>query len=420
MLFNFEGSSLSGDSRPTLRQNLTNSDIAEYVTYPKDDSTRVEPGGSLGGPIVANRLWFFGAYIPALTDNERSVDAGSSVNPNATVASVKQKLQVQYFTGNVSTQLSDKLRGRVAYNNSWSQTKGLLPALNGSDVPDVNYGKTSSFPNYTVSGNLDWTASPRLFFGVKGGYYMSDQHDTDVTEQVRYIWTTTSNVGLLDVPASLQHGTNFGSIPSNNKVTRDQRTRASFQADGTFYGNLAGNHQVKFGVQADRLGNDVLSGESRNLVTIRWDAPLSTGVPVTRGTYGYYEVRSNAVHPEQGFITEGNIHTNNIGLFIQDAWTIGSRLTVNAGIRTEREEVPTYSNGADIPKFGIKFGFGDKFAPRVGAAYDISGDGRTKAFASWGVFYDIFKLELPRGSFGGDKWLSSTTTRWIRSTGPTS
>ena len=150
----------------------------------------------------------------------------------------------------------------------------------------------------------------------------------------------------------------------------------------------------------------MLSGESRNLVTIRWNTGLSTGVPVTRGTYGYYEVRSNAVHPEQGFITEGNIHTNNIGLFIQDAWTIGSRLTVNAGIRTEREEVPTYSTGTDIPEFGIKFGFGDKFAPRVGAAYDITGDGRTKVFASWGVFYDIFKLELPRGSFGGDKWLS--------------
>ena len=26
-------------------------------------------------------------------------------------------------------------------------------------------------------------------------------------------------------------------------------------------------------------------------------------------------------------------------------------------------------------------------------------------FASWGIFYDIFKLELPRGSFGGEKWI---------------
>ena len=61
---------------------------------------------------------------------------------------------------------------------------------------------------------------------------------------------------------------------------------------------------------------------------------------------------------------------------------------------------------ADIPEFGIEFGFNDKLAPRVGFAYDIKGDGRWKAFGSWGVFYDIFKLQLPRGSFGGQKWLS--------------
>ena len=52
----------------------------------------------------------------------------------------------------------------------------------------------------------------------------------------------------------------------------------------------------------------------------------------------------------------------------------------------------------------LDFSFGDKFAPRVGFAYDIKGDGRTKVFGNWGIFYDIFKLELPRGSFGGDKW----------------
>ena len=43
-LYNFEGSSLEGARRPTLRQNLTNSDVAEYVDYPKDDRTRSEPG----------------------------------------------------------------------------------------------------------------------------------------------------------------------------------------------------------------------------------------------------------------------------------------------------------------------------------------------------------------------------------------
>ena len=58
-----------------------------------------------------------------------------------------------------------------------------------------------------------------------------------------------------------------------------------------------------------------------------------------------------------------------------------------------------------MPPYGVEFNFGDKLAPRVGFAYDIKGDGTWKAFGSWGIFYDIFKLELPRGSFGGDKWL---------------
>ena len=67
----------------------------------------------------------------------------------------------------------------------------------------------------------------------------------------------------------------------------------------------------KFGIQADQIGNNVLSGESRNLVTIRWNTPLATGVPVQRGTYGYYEVRSNGVAPKQGLITEGDVSTTN-------------------------------------------------------------------------------------------------------------
>ena len=380
---------------PTLRLNLQDATKAEYVTYQEDTSNRIEPGFALGGPIAANRAWFYGAYQPSLTTTERTV----------TNNTVTRKDQVQYVTANVTSQMSDKIRTRLAYNNSWQKRDGLLPALNGTDPAGTNYSKTSIFPNYSLSGNLDWVVTPKLLFGVRGGYYMADWHDSKVTEEVRYIWTTTSNVNFLDVPASLQHGTNFSSIPSNQKVIRDQQTRAYFQADSTMYATFAGDHQLKFGIQADRVGNDVLSGESRNLVTIRWNAALSTGSPLQRGPYGYYSVRSNAVDKTQGFITEGNIHTTNIGLFIQDAWTIGNRLTVNAGLRTERERVPTYTVGEDIPEFGLEFNFADKLAPRVGFAYDMKGDGRTKLFGSWGVFYDIFKLELPRGSFGGDKWL---------------
>jgi hypothetical protein len=407
-LFNWESSRLRGESRPTLR-SVPGSSAAvtpvEYVTYPKDESDRIEPGFALGGPIFKNRAWFFGAYQPALTENRRVVNPTTAQNTAANTFDVTQKLQVQYATGNLTSQLSDNVRGRLAFNNSWSETKGLLPSLSGTDAATTDYSKGTKFPNYSVSGNIDWTASQKLFFGLRGGYYMSDVHDYNVPTVPRIIFSTGNNLNFPEVPANLQRSSGFQNIPSNNLTTRDQQTRAYFQGDGTWYAKGGGDHQIKFGVQADRLGNNVLSGESNNLVRLRWNTQLVSSDPTSRGTYGYYQVRSNGVNSKQGFITEGNIHMNVIGLFIQDAWTVNNRLTVNVGLRTEQEKVPTYTSGPDIPKFGVEFNFADKIAPRLGFAYDVNGDGRWKAFGSWGVFYDIFKLELPRGSFGGDKWL---------------
>ncbi len=394
-LFNFQGSSTEGRRRPTLRQNLTNSDVAEYITYPDDDEKRLEPGFAIGGPLKRDSVWFFGAYLPAMTTTDRTVN-GNTVTQDETI---------QNITANLTAQPASAVRARLAFNSANRDLKGLLPALNGTDPAATNYSKSSEFPNYSTSGNLDWVASSKLLFSVRGGYRSSDQHDSNVTEEPLFIFSGSNNINFLDTPANLQHGTSFTSIPTNQKVTRDQQTRLYFQADSTLYARAAGEHQVKFGMQADRIGNNVLRGESRNRVTIRWNGALSTGVPATRGTYGYYSVRSNAVSPKQGLITEGDIHSTTLGFFVQDAWTINNKLTINAGVRTERERVPTFSVGDDIPEFGLEFGFGQKLAPRLGFAYDVKGDGRWKVGGSWGVFYDIFKLELPRGSFGGDKWL---------------
>lgn len=395
-LFNFQGSATEGGRRPTLRQALADASKAEYITYPDDEETRMEPGFSFGGPIKKDRLWFYAGYLPAMTTTDRTVNG----------VTVTQEETTQNLLANVSAQPANSIRARLAFNSSSRELKGLLPALNGTDPVGTNYGKSSKFPNFSASGNMDWVASPNLLFGIRGGYASSDQHDDNVTEQPRFVFSQSNNIGFLDTPANLQHGTGFTSIPNNTKVTRDKQSRLYFQADSTIYARAGGEHQLKFGVQADRYGNDVLSGESRNLVTIRWNLPLSTGVPLTRGPYGYYEVRSNAIAPKQGRLTEGDVSSTMIGLFVQDAWTINNKLTVNVGVRTERERVPSYLVADDVPEFGLEFPFMDKLAPRAGFAYDVKGDGNWKVAGSWGIFYDTFKLELPRGSFGGDKWLS--------------
>ena len=73
VLVNLEGDSLEGGRRRTLRRMPTDSSRAEYVTYPEDTYTRVEPGVAIGGPIKRDRAWLFAAYQPALTHMKRTV-----------------------------------------------------------------------------------------------------------------------------------------------------------------------------------------------------------------------------------------------------------------------------------------------------------------------------------------------------------
>lgn len=387
--------------RPTLRLNPSTNQV-EYFQYPEDKGSRLEPGFAVGGPLAKSKAWFYVAYQPTMMTWDRTVTLLSGPTVSNT-----QKDTRHFLTANQTAQMGN-LRTRLAFNNSFRKRDGLLPSLDGTDVVDTPYGIIRKYPNYAVSGTADYVAGTNLFIGMRGGYYFSDINDANFPTAPRYNFTPLGNVGLVGtngvaVPASLQRGANFSSVPAgaSTSYTRDQQKRLNFQADATWYKKAAGQHQIKGGVQFDNIGNNVLQGETANFVRIRWNQALSGA----RGAFGYYQVRSNGVDPKRGLITEGDISTTNIGLFLQDSWSLNEKLTVNVGVRTERERVPPYLTGSDVPSYPINFTFGQKLAPRLGFAYDITGDGSKKVFGSWGVFYDIFKLELPRGSFGGDKWL---------------
>ena len=201
----------------------------------------------------------------------------------------------------------------------------------------------------------------------------------------------------------------------SNDVSRvDRLSRVNAQADATYFGTLAGQHTLKAGVQVDRRSNDVDKGGSANRINLFWNAAIGG----QRGRYGYYRVWSNPIDPKRGQLTLGEVSDTTVGVFVQDAWTVSNRLTVNAGLRTENETVPFYSSVGVSGVEPIHFSFGDKLAPRVGAAWDVAGDGRWKVHGSWGVFYDIFKLSMPQAAFGGLRFtIYSSSSR--RTTGRT-
>src|SRR5258708_6123874 len=211
-------------------------------------------------------------------------------------------------------------------------------------------------------------------------------------------------MGMGGVPESLEDGTGYTNVPSISASKFNILQRKYLQADATWYGYAAGDHQLKGGFQADLRGNNIVSGDLEQTLSRNWGSQYSSTAP--QGTYGYYQVRRTGARPSQGFLTEGKLKSTVLGLFVQDAWAMSSKLPVNHGIRTENEKVPAYTSANNLyGAYPIKFGFKDKLAPRAGFAYDVKGDGRWKVYGSWGIFYDIFKLELGQESFGGAKWI---------------
>jgi hypothetical protein len=184
----------------------------------------------------------------------------------------------------------------------------------------------------------------------------------------------------------------------------------SLNLDLTYYLNLAGEHAWKAGFQYVRLHEDVDSSPMSPMVTVFWGVPyyMPDGT-VVQGQYGHYEIQNDFKSP---FGSSFNVASNNWAIYIQDSWTIGQRLTLNFGLRTESEYIPSLAT--DDPQYAdykpIQFGFDQKLAPRVGLVYDVFGDSSLKLFGSFGVYYDVMKMYMAEGSYGGFKWWTSYYT----------
>jgi hypothetical protein len=134
----------------------------------------------------------------------------------------------------------------------------------------------------------------------------------------------------------------------------------------------------------------------------RWYWGLDYISPVGETTptmYGY-------LHARQPFGSIADIHSDRYAIFLQDSWTINNKFTLNIGVRAERENIPSFSDLPEYSESPINFAFGDKIAPCIGFAWDIFGDNSTKVFGSYGLYYDVMKLEMANGSYGGFKWIS--------------
>ena len=87
--------------------------------------------------------------------------------------------------------------------------------------------------------------------------------------------------------------------------------------------------------------------------------------------------------------------TLNSSFYAQDGWRLASNLTINAGIRWERQQVKDRFGEANID-------IDDAWAPRLGVVWDPARNGRSKIFGSYGRFFESIPLDINIRSFGGE------------------
>jgi hypothetical protein len=395
----------------------------EYYIPKKDDRHIIEPGFELGGPIMRDRLWLFMGYVPTFDEIHRKT----------TFTSGAQVLTNSFTQHNAYSRLDyrpiSSLNTFASWNYAYSKTKGLLGNPD-SAIGQLNTGRTTNpatlgrnigtvNPLSVYNFGADWTPTSKLVVSGRFGYFFNNNEDRGRPTGIRYVYQSTVNSTTTDLrgnpfPAFAINNSGFANISSNLQTLFDAYKRYNWNADASYFvGKFFGSHTFKGGYAWQRQSNDVLRTFNTAAVNLNWNSPytpvtsttacdqvkaqnVANGLPnVCSGLYGTFTVGTNVVNT-------GGDKTYSQATYLQDAWTVGTTgLTLNLGVRFDEERLPPY----DPKRFpSVKFGWGEKIAPRIGGAYDLLHNGKVKVYASYGKFFDIMKMGLVRGSFGSDYW----------------
>lgn len=170
--------------------------------------------------------------------------------------------------------------------------------------------------------------------------------------------------------------------------------------------NLFKGHQVRYGLLFEdvkfsqvqrRTGPPILAADGRM---------TASGVSVDIISDPTYEKVYRVVRAL--FNETRDTQQDYLSFFVQDSWTAGSRLTVNAGLRYEQESLvgafdslPTLDGGS-VDNLTMK----NNWAPRIGFVYDVTGGGRSKLYANYGRFFARIPSDLAARVLSADETIS--------------
>jgi len=459
----YETDAMDGSPLATLRYDPfalanTGQDNNAQTYQPKKDHFRfVQPGFSVGGPIQKDRLWFFLGVAPLFQSTARTVDFGANIcstlaGPGNDPASVcpLYGLGKQYFTQDSqqyfsTARLDYTLTSKVRLFASWlyqygRETGANLPGADpvssqsaylvnesilGTTTQPYSHGIGFVSPNSTYNFGADITLTPKIVSTTRFGYFFNNYHDFGWPTSGNDLLWRRSGVGVNDnagnaLPTGLQQGSGYFTTAYTGTYTLFNASKHyQINEDVAFFkSGWAGTHNIKVGYQFNKMSNVIDQNGNVPIVRLYPGAGQSYGfgTNVGQANCAILEAEWGACAGQYGYARIIDFATvltkpatdNNHAFFVQDAWTVGHGLTLNVGLRIEKEDLPVPAgvtpNGYSKPS-SIHFSWSDKIEPRLGAAWG-SRDGKIKIFGSYGVVNDVMKLLLAQTSWGAQTYNS--------------